>query len=547
MYLPTAHAQAPPPLPSASVPPAQNSTDAEPVPAGLAERVRKLEEMNRQLLQQYTNVSSQYQRVAEQNQALSRTVQDLSKKLETSNPGQRLPARGGNGLGFTGTEAGSDFEPALTGGLTSPPAGAEGAPKGKRRNRLGGFYDEDYRERYGYVFRSEDDEYELRLNGLAQFDARYYQPQNQVPVVNDFDIPRARFYFSGRLTRPIEYQLAFQRSINSFDLLNAYINLRYDERFQLRIGRYRAPYTYEWAKLSIWELLTPERSPFAVNFGPNRQIGVMGWGNMFTNRLEYAVGVFDGPRNSYQDFNNAKDIMAFIDYRPFVDTDSALKYLSFGGSLDEGQENNPLVPAALRGSQNASGNTLATAAGDNLVAVPFLQFNSNVREKGARELWEIHGTYFYKGLSVLGAWDSGFNDYSLTSAGARPVHMPVGGYFIQFGYIVTGESVQKRGLVEPLRPFDLRRGKFGPGALELQFRFSNLQIGNQVFTGGLADPNLWSNRLNMTDLGFNWYLTRNVKFYFDWEHSMFGQPVYYRPGSNQLTNDLYWLRLQLYY
>ena len=51
----------------------------------------------------------------------------------------------------------------------------------------------------------------------------------------------------------------------------------------------------------------------------------------------------------------------------------------------------------------------------------------------------------------------------------------------------------------------------------------------------------------MTDLGFNWYLTRNVKFYFDWEHSMFAQPVYYRPGSSQITNDLFWLRLQLYY
>ena len=43
-------------------------------------------------------------------------------------------------------------------------------------------------------------------------------------------------------------------------------------------GRYRAPFTYEWAKLSIWELPTPERSPFAINFGPNRQVGADGLG-----------------------------------------------------------------------------------------------------------------------------------------------------------------------------------------------------------------------------------------------------------------------------
>jgi phosphate-selective porin OprO/OprP len=152
-------------------------------------------------------------------------------------------------------------------------------------------------------------------------------------------------------------------------------------------GRYLAACTHEWAKLSNWEFLTPERSPFAANFGPNRQVGMTRWGNVFEKRLEYAVGVFDGPRNSYQDFNNAKDIMAFVDYRPFAQTESPLKYLSIGGAVDEGQQNNPPVPALLRGAQISSGNILATAAGDNLTAAPFLAFNNIVKEKGGREPW----------------------------------------------------------------------------------------------------------------------------------------------------------------
>ncbi|MBV8381359.1 MAG: hypothetical protein JOZ63_02055, partial [Planctomycetaceae bacterium] len=50
------------------------------------------------------------------------------------------------------------------------------------------------------------------------------------------------------------------------------------------------------------------------------------------------------------------------------------------------------------------------------------------------------------------------------------------------------------------------------------------------------------------DAGFNWYLTRNVKFYFDWQHAMFAQPVLYSPGPKlQKTNNLFWLRLQLYF
>jgi phosphate-selective porin OprO and OprP len=505
--------------------------------------------MNQHLLENYSSVSQQYQSVAKQNEVLSRTVQDLSKRLEESTQGQGRQGqrRDAQDPADTASDSG-ETEPAITGGLTSPPSAGEGKSRlSRKRLPLHAFYDENYRERYGYVIQSEDQEYELRFNGELQVDSRIYQQQNQFPVVSDLNIPRARIYFSGRLTKPIEYQLSFQRSNNSLDLLNAYLNFRYDERLQLRFGRFRAPYTYEWAKLSNWEFLTPERSPFAANFGPNRQVGIMGWGNLFQSRLEYAVGIFDGPRNSYQDFNNAKDVMAFVDYRPFYQTESALKFFSVGGSVDEGKENNPLVPAELRGSANASSNTLATGSGDSLIAVPFLQFNNNVRERGGRELWELHSTYFYKGLSVLGAWDSGFNDYSLTSPSAKPVHLPVGGYHIQLGYIITGETLDKRALIEPLRPFDLRRGKFGPGAIELQFRYSQLQLGNQVFTGGLADPNLWTNRLTMTDLGFNWYLNRNVKFYFDWEHAMFAQPVYYRPGGLQTTSDLFWMRLQFYY
>ena len=52
-----------------------------------------------------------------------------------------------------------------------------------------------------------------------------------------------------------------------------------------------------------------------------------------------------------------------------------------------------------------------------------------------------------------------------------------------------------------------------------------MDIGREVFTNGLADPNLWSNRDWSTNLGLNWYLNRYVKFYLDWQHTEFGDPV----------------------
>ena len=53
----------------------------------------------------------------------------------------------------------------------------------------------------------------------------------------------------------------------------------------------------------------------------------------------------------------------------------------------------------------------------------------------------------------------------------------------------------------------------------------------------------------MTGVGFNWYLNKFVKIYFDWEHAMFGSPVLYntQTRARQLTSDLFWLRFQVYF
>ena len=95
--------------------------------------------------------------------------------------------------------------------------------------------------------------------------------------------------------------------------------------------------------------------------------------------------------------------------------------------------------------------------------------------------------YYYQGLSLLGAWDSGFQDYALGSSGPAPIRVPTGGYFVQAGYTLTGETIRDRTLIDPLRPFDLRAGHFGLGAFEVTARFSELELGRQVFTGGLAN------------------------------------------------------------
>ena len=115
----------------------------------------------------------------------------------------------------------------------------------------------------------------------------------------------------------------------------------------------------------------------------------MAWGELFDRRVEYAVGSFDGARNSYSATHNGQNVMAFLNYRPFLKTDSPLQNLNIGGSLDYGYQNNPLTPAVLRTSAQVSSSTLTSTGGTNTGNVPFLAFNNNVKELGVREQWDL--------------------------------------------------------------------------------------------------------------------------------------------------------------
>jgi phosphate-selective porin OprO/OprP len=120
---------------------------------------------------------------------------------------------------------------------------------------------------------------------------------------------------------------------------------------------------------------------------------------------------------------------------------------------------------------------------------------------------------------------------------ASPVHVSLDGWFVQAGYLLTGETTRDRTNLQPLRPFDLREGRFGPGAWELTARYSQLNLDPRVFTDGFADPNLWTNHAKLIDAGANWYLNQFVKVYLDWEHAIFGSPVSSTNGRFRQSND----------
>ncbi len=392
----------------------------------------------------------------------------------------------------------------------------------------------------GFEIRTEDEEYILQFHNLTQIDYRGYLQGGQNPVHDTFTIPRQWWMFSGRLGKPFGYFVSFANGFDNLTMLDVFAEIDYDPRARLRLGRMKTPFTYEFFVEPVQGLILPERSIFFNNFGQNRDVGGMLYGRLFDNHLDYAVGLWNGFRNGFIDNNDGKAVSAYLNYMPFRNSEGSIfQNLDIGGSVFAEHLANPPVPQTFR--------TIVPTVGNSVAGVEFLRLNNNVREQGFAGLWDAHMAYFYRGLAVIGEYAAGRQNYALTNNLDQRTSVGVQSFYVEWGWLLTGETRSGLGLVKPNSPFDPRPSKFGIGAWELTGRVEHLDIGKNVFTGGFADPNLWANRVETFSLGFNWHLTQYLKMYFMWEHAVFNDPVLFAPGRFQETSDLFLARLQVYF
>ena len=398
----------------------------------------------------------------------------------------------------------------------------------------------------GVMLESEDGEYQLQFHNQTQVETRIYQQGAMNPGASNFDIPRERIIMNGRMTKNLEFDASIEASYGTINVLNAFLNFKAggSDQFMIKAGRFKVPYLYEYYAISNVDMLTPERSLFGINYGFNRMVGAQIWGSIFDKRMDYAVGIFDGPRNQSVDYNNSKDVIAYLNFKPFLKGDVPwLKNLNIGSSVDAGSQDNPVVPRGFKTSVSQGTNVLLDTVSPN-----WLVFNPTVYEQGWRSLGSLHAAYFYKQFSFIGEWAGGFTTYGYVNK-TNNTHVPINSYYAEAGYFLTGEEVERRTQVRPKHNFSLKPGKFGLGAWEMVGRYSTLSLGKEVFTNNLVDQSKWANSAYATDVGFNWYWNPYLKVYMFWQHSEFDNPVVYNTVTNakQINSDMFWLRFQLYF
>lgn len=360
----------------------------------------------------------------------------------------------------------------------------------------------------GASFKSAGGDYEIRLRGLIQGDGRFFL-DDHAPAQNDtFLLRTARPTIEGSLGKLVGFRLTPEFAGDNASIVDAYVDLRFDPAYTLRIGKFTSPVGLE--RLQSSSALSAVERSLPSELAPNRDIGVQLQGEVADGRLSYALGVFNGTVDGRDAVtsnpDNEFEYAGRVFFEPFRNDANALSGLGFGLGASIGDK---------RGTGNNFLPRYRTAG-----QAQFFTYRSAVNADGEHFRWSPQ-TYYYLGrFGLLGEYIQSRQEVVVASGGnaGRRDKLENTAWQATAQWVLTGEDAGYRGVVKPSRPF--RPGEEGWGAFELVARYGALDIDDDAFPL-FADAATSARQARNWTLGFNWYLTSNLKLVFNYLDTTF--------------------------
>lgn len=351
----------------------------------------------------------------------------------------------------------------------------------------------------GASFKSGDGNYELKLRGLLQGDARVFignSSQNDT-----FLLRTARPTIEGSLGKRVAYRFTPEFAGDSASIVDAYADLRFNPAYTLRVGKFTSPVGLE--RLQSSSALVDVERALASELAPNRDLGVQLQGEVAKGKFSYALGIFNGTvdgrdavtSNPDDDFEYAGRVF----FEPLKGSDSAWSGLGFGLGASTGQK-------------HGSGSNFLPRYRTPGQAT-FFSYRSAVLADGNTLRWSPQGWFYRNGFGLQAEYIVSRQE---VARDARRRELEHSAWQATASYVLTGEDASYRG-VTPSRPFGVNGGL---GAVELTARYGELDIDSATFPL-YADPNASASHIRSWTVGANWYLTPNLKLATNYLQSSF--------------------------
>ncbi|HOZ25555.1 MAG TPA: porin [Thermomonas sp.] len=304
------------------------------------------------------------------------------------------------------------------------------------------------------------------------------------------------------------FRITPQLAGDSATINDAYIDLKFDPRASVRIGKAKAPFGLERLQSSASTAQVELGLPSEL--APGRDIGVQLSGDVAGGALNYGIGVYNGAVDGRDGLTANPDgefeYVGRLFWEPFKNSASNAGTLGIGVAASVGDtvgSGNNFLPRYRTPGQEQ-----------------FFGYGSNIAADGER-LRKTVQCYYYRGtFGVLGEWIESSQDVRVasgTGAGTRAT-LRNDAWQISGGWVLTGEDAGYRGVVKPSSPFAI--GGDGWGALELAARYGRLEIDEGAFPL-FANAASSAQAIRSWGLGLNWYLTQNFKLVTNYTQASF--------------------------
>ena len=331
----------------------------------------------------------------------------------------------------------------------------------------------------GIGVKTRDGKFESKLGGRLQADAASYSGQPEMGDGSEFR--RARISYSGTMYNVWDFKLEYDfasTGSNGRGITDAYLAYTGFEPMDITVGNFKTPFSLDYLTSANNTLFMERALPNAFSSG--RKMGIMASNE--TTHWSWATGIFgDSITNKGGQNDEGWGVTARGTWAPindgvhFVHLGLGLNYRDTGDSGKVGFDS--------EAESHVSGVSIIDTGDITSVAD---YYNIGAELAAGHGPYSVQGEYITTKVNRNNGKDADFD-----------------GWYLQAGYILTGETRQyKNGVMGGVKPSSIV-GEGGYGAWELALRYSSLDLSDAGIDGGEADAMTY---------GVNWYPTPTLRF-----------------------------------
>ncbi|MHC9085018.1 OprO/OprP family phosphate-selective porin [Luteimonas sp. RIT-PG2_3] len=378
----------------------------------------------------------------------------------------------------------------------------------------------------GLSVKSADGAIDLKFSALLQADQRINLDDDANPQNDTFLWRRIRPTLQGTWGSLVGFRLTPEFAGDSASVVDAWIDLKFDPRATVRIGKVKGPLGLE--RLQSGNAIALIERGLPTELVPNREIGVQLQGDLAKGKLNYVAGVYngapDGRDGATSNPDNEFEYAARVFAEPWKGSDSVLAGLGFG------------VAASIGDKIGTGANVLPRLRTPGQVQV--FNYGTTVRADGEHLRWTPQAYWYAGPAGLLAEYVNSSQELVETVSGNRAT-LDNRAWQLVGSWVITGEKASYRGVARPDQPFAV--GKPGWGAFEVVARYGRLDVDDATFPVFASAASAVSG-IESWGIGLNWYLTGNLKLATNLTRTSFTQGA---AGGDRADEKILFTRAQV--